>query len=338
MNSIAHVLYLNEEGKSQFNHPIRRILDVALTMRDNYLAVSLAIVPAILLLTFSMSAQAIPKDETFEKFDDQAADMLELGYRPMNDVSPPVNYTLHPNLTPNINEAHPFPDYIKKFARKGQFPKYYLELIRTLPVNEVQSKIFNFKEFQKVRRIGVADFENKTARPFRDENAGHIVANQIYQELQADKRYQIIPPRISEDARIRITKTPVLPGDQGKSISEGTIDRSVASLPHSKNKVDAVLIGAVTKYMDTFINRRGEIKKSISSGVEFGAFLVNAKTGDVIWGARFVGTQTPSITEFLPTIAGLLHGKSHWLSKEEFSRSAIKRVLKTFRDTQNKNR
>jgi hypothetical protein len=108
-------------------------------------------------------------------------------------------------------------------------------------------------------------------------------------------------------------------------------DRAVASLRYSKKKVDAILIGAVTKYMDSYVDRRGEIKKSISSGVEFGAFLINAKTGDVIWGARYVGTQNPSITSFL-------QGKTHWLSKEELSRSAMKKVLQAFHNAQNKNR
>ena len=247
----------------------------------------------------------------------------------MHDVSPPVDYTLHPNLTPFVNEAHPFPDYIKKFPGAEQLPKHYLELIRTLPVDKVQSKVFNIKDFQKARRIGVAGFENKTAAPFKDENAGYIVANQISQELQSYGRYQVIPPRRTrEDARIRITKTPALPDNRESSSAQGGNDRSVASLPYSKDKVDAVLIGAVTKYMNSYVDRRGEIKKSISSGVEFGAFLINAKTGEVIWGARFVGTQTPGFTAFL-------QGRTHWLSKEEFSRSAMKKVLKAFHDTQN---
>ena len=297
--------------------------------RNNYLAVLPAIVTAILLLAFSTSAQAIPKDQVFKKFNDQGADIQDLGYRPMHDVSPPVDYTLHPNLTPYVNEAHPYPDYIKKFSRRGQFPKHYLELIKTLPVDKVQSKVFNITDFKKARRIGVAGFENKTAAPFKDENAGYIVANQISQELQSYGRYQVIPPRrTSEDARIRITKTPGLPNNRESSSAEGENDRSVASLPYSKDKVDAVLIGAVTKYMDSYIDRRGEIKKSISSGVEFGAFLINVKTGDVIWGARFVGTQTPGIRAFL-------QGRTHWLNKEEFSRSAMKKVLKAFHDTQN---
>jgi len=300
--------------------------------RNNYLAGLTAIVPAILLLVVSTPAQAIPKDTVFKKFNDQGADVQELGYQPMNEVNPPVNYTLHPNLTPFVNEAHPYPNYIKKFAREGQFPKYYLELLSTLPVDKVQSKVFNIKDFQKARRIGVAGFENKTAAPFKDENAGYIVANQISRELQSYGRYQVLPPRKTrEDALIRITKTPALPNNQGRASAGEANDRSVASLPYSKDKVDAVLIGAVTKYRDSYIDRWGEIKKSISSGVEFGAFLINVKTGDVIWGARFVGTQTPSVTAFL-------QGKTHWLTKEELSRSAMKKVLKAFHDTQNKKR
>ena len=287
-----------------------------------------AVVAAILLLIFSSPAQAIPKGQVFKNPDDHGGDAQDLGYDPMNEVSPPVDYTLHPNLTPFINEAHPFPDYIKKFPGQEQLPKHYLKLIRTLPVDQVQSKIFNFKDFYKIRRIGVAGFENKTAEPFKDENAGYIVAKQVSHELQSYGRYQVIPPRKArEDARIKIIKTPATPNGQKSSSTAKANKRSVADLPYSKNKVDAILIGAVTKYMDSYVDRRGKIKKSISSGLEFGAFLINAKTGDVIWGARFVGTQTPGFTSFL-------QGKTHWLSKEEFSRSAMKKVLKAFRDTQ----
>ncbi len=285
-------------------------------------------VPAILVLVFSTPALAIPKDQVFKSSDDSGADVQGLDHRPMNDVSPPVNYTLHPNLTPFVNEGHPFPDYINKFPGQEQLPKHYLELIRTLPVDKVQSKIFNIKDFNNVRRIGVAGFENKTTEPFKDQNAGYVVANQISQELQSVGRYLVIPPRkTSEDARIEIVKTPASKSGENGSGQGGMNDRSVASLPHSNEKVDAVLIGAVTKYMDSYVDRRGEIKKSISSGVEFGAFLINKKTGDVIWGARYVGTQTPSFT-------GFLQGKTHWLSKEELSRSAMKQVLKAFHSTQ----
>jgi len=299
---------------------------------DKYWTVFLAVVPAILMLVFSTPAQAIPKDQFFKGSDDSGADVQELGHQPMHNVIPPTSNTLHPNLTPFINEAHPFPDYIKKFPGQEQLPKHYLELIRTLPVDKVQSKIFNFKDFHNARRIGVAGFENKTEAPFKDQNAGYTVANQISQELQSVGRYMVIPPRkTKEDARIEIVKTPSSPNGKQSSGSGKMNDRSVASLPHSKEKVDAVLIGAVTKYMDSYVNRRGEIKKSISSGVEFGAFLINAKTGDVIWGARYVGTQTPGITSFL-------QGKTHWLSKEELSRSAMKKVLKAFHNAQNKNR
>ncbi len=305
---------------------------MALMKRNNYSAVLPAIMIAICLLAFSTSVQAIPKDKVLDKSDNQgAADTQEMGYQPMNDVSPPVHYTLHPNLTPFVNEAHPYPDYIKKFPGAEQLPKHYLELIRTLPVDKVQSKIFNFKDFKNARRIGVAGFENKTEKPFKDANAGYTVANQVSQELQSYGRYHVIPPpKTSEDARFKITKTPARQNDRGSSSPGGANDRSVDSLPYSNEKVDAVLIGAVTKYMDSHIDRHGEIKKSISSGVEFGAFLINKKTGEVIWGARYVGTQTPSITSFF-------QGNTHWLNKEELSRSAMKKVLKAFHDAQNKN-
>jgi hypothetical protein len=299
---------------------------VALLRRNLYFTALFAIVSAILVLAFSTPGYGIPKGEPFLKLDKQGADQQELGYRPMNPVTPPTDLSLHPNLTPFVNEPHPFPDYMKKFNRGGQFPKHYLELLRTSPVNQVQSKVFNISAFQKTRVIGVAGFENKTVKPFKDENAGYVVANQISQELQSYKKYRVIPPpRVSEDAQLKITATPPVNQNGNKPANTESVANSRDVLPYSNKKVDAVLIGAVTRYMDSHVNRRGEIKKSISSGVEFGAYLVNAKTGDVIWGARFVGTQTPNIR-------GFLEGNTHWLSKEELSRSAMKKVLKAFHD------
>ncbi|GJL79256.1 MAG: hypothetical protein NPINA01_22450 [Nitrospinaceae bacterium] len=305
------------------------MLSVALSRRNLNLIPVVAMVAAVLVLTFSTPGYGIPKSEPFLKLDKQGADQQELGYQPMHEIQPPANPSLHPNLTPFINEAHPFPDYIKKFNRGGQFPKHYIELLKTAPVDQVQSKVFNISAFQNARKIGVADFENKTAEPFKDKDAGYVVASQVSRELQSYRKYQVIPPtKTSEDARLKITAAPpaTLQDGNAPSLGEDKDTTSVEALPYAKQKVDAVLIGAVTKYMDSYIDRRGEMKKSISSGVEFGAFLINAKTGEVIWGARFVGTQTPNIR-------GLFEGRTHWLNKEEFSRAAMKKVLKAFNET-----
>jgi len=304
---------------------------VVLSRRHLNFAALFTIVPAVLVLAISTPGYGIPKKEPFLKLDNQGADQQELDYHPMNPVAPPADLSLQPNLTPFINEPHPFPDYIKKFNHGGKFPKYYLELLKTPPVDQVQSKVFDMSAFQHMRVIGVAGFENKTVKPFKDENAGYVVARQISQELESYNKYRVIPPvRTSEDARLKITATPH-PADRGNDKTQGRTKSdsfSREALPYSKRKVDAVLIGAVTRYMDSYVDRRGAIKKSISSGVEFGAYLINAKTGDVLWGARYVGTQSPSII-------GFLEGKTHWLSKEELSRSAMKKVLKAFHDVRN---
>lgn len=283
---------------------------------------------------FATLASANPVGDAFKNNNKSATDDT-LRYYPLNEVTPPTDKSLHPNLTPFINEAHPFPDYIKKFDSKGKFPDHYMELLRTAPTDRVQSKIFNITGFKNARRIGVIGFENKTEAPFKDATAGDTVANQVSQELQSYPRYRIIPPaKTAEDARMKITTSATAPksppGGKGDLGPESENVESIPGLTYSKDKVDAVLIGAVTKYMDSYIDNRGQIRKSISSGVEFGAFLVSTKTGEVLWGARYVGTQSPSLTEFF-------QGKTHWLSKEELSRSAMKNVLKAFQDVQTRN-
>lgn len=92
----------------------------------------------------------------------------------------------------------------------------------------------------------------------------------------------------------------------------------------STDRVDAVMVGAVTKFSNQYVDRRGQIQKSIASGLEFSAFLVDPRTQEVIWGARFVGSQRPGLQNFS-------QGNGSWLSKEGFSRSAMKYVLKEFR-------
>ena len=86
------------------------------------------------------------------------------------------------------------------------------------------------------------------------------------------------------------------------------------------------MIGAVTKYMDSYRTKNGNIEKSLSSSIEFGAFLVSTLTGDVIWGARFIGSQPTGVSRFF------LNSGPTWLSKEQLSQVAMKSVLKAFHE------
>jgi hypothetical protein len=194
------------------------------------------------------------------------------------------------------------------------------------PVDQVQSKIFDEKAFRSIQRIGVLGFENKTAAPFKDKEAGHVVAKQVSRELQTLKNYFIVPPLMTyEDARIKIV-TQVIGTNPGKTPQTNNQPPRPALPNLSENeKVDAVMIGAVTKYMSSHQNRRGEIKTSLSGKVEFGSFLVSTSTGQVIWGSRFIGTQR----------TGLFSSGSKWLSKKQLSQRAMKKVLKAFHENSN---
>ena len=230
---------------------------------------------------------------------------------------------MHPNLNDEINEVHPIPDYIKKFSKSQSFPVYYQQLLEIDPEDQTQSKIFDEQAFRLIRKIGVLSFENKTADPFKDENAGDVVAKQVSRELQSMKNYFIIPPLMTnEDARLKIVTQ--LPIDKTNQAEPPSIKNqpTISGLPQSNSEIDAVMIGAVTKYMSSYQARNGQIKNSLSSSIEFGSFLVSTRTGRVLWGARFVGAQ--------PT--GLLQSGPKWLSKEQLSRRAMKKVLKAFHE------
>lgn len=229
--------------------------------------------------------------------------------------------SLNPNLTDEINEPHPFPEYLNKFRTNGGMPRYYRELLEVAPVDQIQSKIFDASAFQSVRRIGVVIFENKVRQPIRDENIGSQIANQFSQELLAVKKYSVLPPSQMEgDVHMRIVRSPV-------TATKGQLDASPAKtesqyeFPYSSDKLDAVIIGAVTQYTDHYKNRQGESAKSLTAGVEFGAYLISTKTGEAIWGARFVGTQHPSL-------ANLIKGRFQALNKQELSRWAVKQIVR----------
>jgi hypothetical protein len=263
----------------------------------------------VILGVFSpISAFSVPVEDQFDR--NQAGN--HPGVFPKWEGTPPLNPDLYPNLTDGINEPHPLPAHVRR--------DIYIQLLRIEPVDQVQSKVFNPDRFNHLQRIGILDFENKTFAPFEDKSAGEVVSSQAYQELRTNKNYSnIIPPQLMDDVRFKIVKSP------GSVPGESPSDSGGATLLVTGDKVDAVMIGAVTKFTDRYIDRSGKIKKSIASGLEFTAFLVDPKTQEVIWGARFVGHQRPGIQNFN-------QHKGRWLNKKDFTRSAMKSVLKEFRN------
>ncbi|GIS85257.1 MAG: hypothetical protein CM1200mP16_15570 [Nitrospina sp.] len=59
----------------------------------------------------------------------------------------------------------------------------------------------------------------------------------------------------------------------------------------STDGVDAFLGRGRHKIFEYVSRGRGNIQKGIASGLEFSVFLVDPRTQEVIWGARFVGSQ-----------------------------------------------
>ena len=257
-----------------------------------------------------VSALSVPVEDVFDR--NQAGN--HPGVFPKWEGTPPLNPDLYPNLTDGINEPHPLPAHVRR--------DIFTQLLKIEPVDQVQSKVFNPDLFNHLQRIGVLAFENKTFAPFEDKSAGDIVSRQAYQELRTNKNYSnIIPPQLMEDVRFKIVKTPGSVTDQNPVSSE--TEETVPLV--AGDRVDAVMVGAVTKFADGYIDRYGKVQKSIASGLEFTAFLVDPRTREVIWGARFVGRQRPGIQHFD-------QHKGRWLNKKDFTRSAMKFVLKEFRN------
>jgi len=268
---------------------------------------------------FISGASAIPTGDAYET--GQAEFPTSPEFHPRNDMPPILHPSLNANLNNQINEAHPIPDYIKKLSNNQPFPVYYQQLLEIDPENQIQSKVFNEEAFRLIRRIGILSFENKTTGLFKNKNAGDILAKQVSRELQSIKNYFIIPPLMeSGDVRLRIVAQ--LPIDKKHRAGSINIENqpTIPNLPHSNNEIDAVIIGAVSKYTNLYQNQNRELRSSLGSSVEFGSFLISTQTGEVLWGARFVGSQ--------PT--GLLNARGKWLSEEQLSKTAMKKILKAF--------
>ena len=283
-----------------------------------------------LLCSFSLSfADSFPVENDFR--DRQGRIAPDPDYRPGGPVTHPAEGSLNPNLTSHTSEAHPFPEYMKKFIWKGDKPHYYHQLLMLEPVDQVQSKVFDPNTFRMARRIGIVGFENKTQGRFKDESVGSLIANKLSTGLEGAPNYRIIPPaQMVDEYRLQMIAKPAPMRNKGVVNSPSETQKTgpsgekiVYDLPYSNDKIDAVMIGAVTKYDDTYIDRLGNRQKSHAGVVEFGAYLISTKTGDVLWGARFVGSQSA-------TLSNLFNGKTHWLSREELAQFAIEHVLRAF--------
>ena len=213
-----------------------------------------------IFILLTANTNAIPLNDAYET--GQAEFQGSPAFQPRSEGQLVFHPSLHPGSNDALNEEHPIPDYVKNISKNQLFSTHYRQLLETEPVNQIQSKIFDEQAFRSIQKIGVLDFENRTASPFRDEKAGHVIAKQISKELQSRKDYFIIPPRMTnEDARIRIVAQ--IPGNKAGQVEPPQVERqpAIPGLPNQNNKVDAVMIGAVSKYMNSYQDRNGKIEK-----------------------------------------------------------------------------
>lgn len=251
-----------------------------------------------------------------------------LNKHPLLRIAPEEYRSNNPNLTGEINEPHPIPEYLNKFPKIGQFPKYYRQLLDIDPDDQVQSKVFDLRAFKRAKRIGVVFFENKTSGLGADKDAGHVVANQVSTELETVKKLSVVSPiRMLEEFHLKMVTTPDHTHDPGKAHTPSgqAVSKPGYDLPYSKDKFDAVLIGSVTRFTNWHKNRVGQPDLNEGPAVEFSVYLISTQTGEAIWGARFVGSQSASL-------ANIFSAQNRWLDKHNYSREAIKKVLKDFRN------
>ncbi len=266
---------------------------------------------------------------------------MSMGYSlAKRDKAPPKNQNYqiikinpnNPNLSDAINEPRPFPEKLDQLAVQGDLKSFYKELVKKEPIDYIQSKVFESEEFKKVRRILVKEFENKTNLLHGDENAGKVVARHIYQQLRNNNEYAVVSDPLAgknDGFRMKIISDPSLASDVESYIEFPA--KSISANPKvNPNHIDAVMVGAVTKYRDSFIDENGNNQKSLASGIEFGSYLISVKSGKVLWGARYVSSQSPGFFEFFKN-------GGQWKSKKSLSRLATRNVLKVFNNDRSQN-
>ncbi len=284
-------------------------------------------------------AFGIPIGDAFEIDDGSRRPLYDSHtYNPTNQSHEPMLKELNPTLNPKLNLDHPYPEYLEKFMKGDRYPVYYKQLLEVEPDDQVQSKVFNPEAFRGVRRIGVINFENKTKGMDKSEEAGSLVAEHVSSELETAGRYAVIhPKKMVEEYQMKMMTTPesrrksgaTTSGNSPQAMKAGNVNSQVTTtydLPYSGDKIDAVMIGAVTRYGNTFYDQDNKPSRSPGVALEFGAYLISTKTGEAIWGARFVGSQKPSIRN-------IQFGKLRWLNKREFTQMVVGKVLKDFSES-----
>lgn len=303
-----------------------------------------ALALALLLLPAPARGQEFPVGDAFGKGHVEPDPAISFPAR--NDNPGPVHRSLKAGVTDSINDPVPVPEALLRSS--GKAPWYYNDLLRQAPSNQVQSRIYNPEGFKKARRICLIEFDNKTIGPGRDERAARVVTHQIQNQLRNLKRYTVtVEPGGASDAHMKIVSPRPGPPESGEpAAAPGARDEKPASAAAGGTQalqspacqdgpVDAIMVGAVTRFLNTYTDRHGKTREALSPSVEFGVYLVRKTPGvalgdikelnpkDVLWGARYVGSQATG----LPAIA---RGQLGWYSKEELSRSAMKNVLKEF--------
>ena len=245
------------------------------------------------------------------------------GFFPSFDAPPIMSRPLNPLIADEVMEQLPFPDKVQHVAKPVNFIPPYRQLLAVKPRGSVRSEIFDPVEFNKIKKIVIEPFQNKTTGPNRDESAGFVVTSQAYQELRDSGNYHVVDPFQSEDILLEKVGAQAASDEAASPPAAGDLQapQDTAAAPPPEGP-EAILTGAVTKFVDTYIDRRGHLQHSIASGVAFAAYLVTPE-GKVIWGARFIGAQHQNFRD-------LIKYKGRWLNKEEFSRFAMRNVLQDF--------
>jgi hypothetical protein len=123
----------------------------------------------------------------------------------------------------------------------------------------------------------------------------------------------------------------ILPQDRVMSLWEGLPRNEEQDTPLSLARrvgqsigADVMLVGTVWRYRD----RTGSSASSMNpSSVSFDVYMVDVRTGDMLWMANFEETQR-SLSENVWDITAFFDRGAKWLSANELARYGVQEIVK----------
>lgn len=188
------------------------------------------------------------------------------------------------------------------------------EVLSTQQTAKLSGKSFKKIAIAPVASAFVRKEEGRGGEPKKDDaplDSGPLMTGLLYEEMRKMAGWQVIP-----EGSIR-TVASALKFQELNNQQAREIGRQV--------QADGVLFGRVLRYRD----RQGRGWGSeYPASVAFSLFLLDVKTGQVAWSARFDETEKPLSENILNAYQFFAERKTRWRRADEILREGVTRAVR----------